>query len=81
MPLGGGVGRIFRLGSQPMNAQVQGFHYVESPSVELAWSLRVPLQFLFPKQPASPGRLGGPVWPRFNKIALSIYHTFRHQKI
>ena len=29
VPLGGGFGKIFRIGNQPMNAQLQGFYHVE----------------------------------------------------
>lgn len=49
VPLGGGAGRIFRIGDQAMNAQVQSFYNVESPRFGPDWSLRVQLQFLFPK--------------------------------
>jgi hypothetical protein len=49
VPLGGGVGKIFRIGRQPMNAQIQGFYNVEKPDFGAYWSLRLQLQFLFPK--------------------------------
>jgi hypothetical protein len=49
VPLGGGVGKIFRIGGQPMNAQVQGFYNVEKPDFGADWTLRLQLQFLFPK--------------------------------
>lgn len=49
VPVGGGMGRIFKLGDQAMNAQVQGFYNVERPEVGPDWSIRVQLQFLFPK--------------------------------
>jgi hypothetical protein len=48
VPVGGGVGKIFRIGNQPMNAQMQAFYNVEKPSVVGDWSLRFQLQFLFP---------------------------------
>ena len=31
VPVGGGVGKIFRIGNQPMNAQMQAFYNVEKP--------------------------------------------------
>jgi len=49
VPVGGGVGKIFRIGSQPMNAQMQAFYNVEKPAVVGDWTLRFQLQFLFPK--------------------------------
>lgn len=49
VPLGGGVGKIFRIGSQPMNAQMQAFYNMDKPAVVGDWTLRFQLQFLFPK--------------------------------
>ena len=49
-PVGGGVGKIFRIGSlPPMNAQVQSFYNVAKADVFGRWNLRVQLQLLFPK--------------------------------
>jgi hypothetical protein len=49
IPVGGGVGKIFKVGSQPMNAQFQAFYNLEKPDAIGDWSLRVQLQLLFPK--------------------------------
>jgi hypothetical protein len=49
VPFGGGFGKIFRIGKQPMNAQVQAFYNVEKPDNGPDWTLRLQLQFLFPK--------------------------------
>ena len=49
VPFGGGVGKIFRIGKQPMNAQVQAFYNVEKPDNGPDWTLRLQLQFLFPQ--------------------------------
>jgi hypothetical protein len=49
IPFGGGVGKIFRIGKMPLNAQVQAFYNVEKPDNGPDWSLRLQLQFLFPK--------------------------------
>lgn len=49
VPFGGGVGKIFKIGKQPLNAQVQGFYNVISPDNGPDWTLRLQLQFLFPK--------------------------------
>ena len=48
IPFGGGIGKIFRLGKQPMNASVQAFYNVETPDNGADWQLRLQLQFLFP---------------------------------
>ena len=49
VPVGGGMGRIFSVGGQAMNAQVQAFYNIERPEYGPDWSLRLQLQFLFPK--------------------------------
>ena len=49
IPFGGGVGKIFKIGKQAMNAQMQAFYNVEKPVGSADWTLRLQLQFLFPK--------------------------------
>ena len=49
VPVGGGFGKIFRIGTQPINAQLQGFYNVEHPQFGPEWIMRFQLQFLFPK--------------------------------
>jgi hypothetical protein len=49
VPFGGGFGKIFRIGKQPMNAQIQAFYNVAKPEFGADWTLRFQLQFLFPK--------------------------------
>jgi hypothetical protein len=49
VPLGGGVGKIFRISGQPMNASLQAFNYVAAPNFGARWEIRFQLQFLFPK--------------------------------
>ena len=50
VPVGGGFGRIFRIGQQPMNVSTQLFYNVERPDVVGGkWEWRVQVQFLFPK--------------------------------
>ena len=49
VPVGGGFGKIFHIGKQPINTQVQSFYYVESPELGPDWALRFQVQFLFPK--------------------------------
>jgi len=49
VPFGGGVGKILRIGKQPINAQVQAFYNAVKPDNGPDWTLRLQLQFLFPK--------------------------------
>ena len=50
VPFGGGVGKIFRIGKQALNARAQIYYNVEKPDFVGDWGLRVELQFLFPKK-------------------------------
>jgi hypothetical protein len=49
IPIGGGAGKIFRVGKQPMNGQISAYYNVEKPNFGADWQLRLQLQFLFPK--------------------------------
>jgi hypothetical protein len=49
VPLGGGIGKIFKLGAQPINMQLQAFGYAEKPRGGPEWALRFQFQLLFPK--------------------------------
>ena len=49
VPVGGGIGRIFRVGKQALNAQFQYFYNLEQPEGTGDWSIRAQLQFMFPK--------------------------------
>ena len=49
VPIGGGVGKIFEIGKQKMNASAQAFYNVEQTTAITDWSLRLQFQFLFPK--------------------------------
>lgn len=49
VPFGGGVGKILKIGNQPINAQVQAFYNLAKPDNGADWTLRLQLQFLFPK--------------------------------
>ncbi len=49
VPLGGGVGKIMKVGKMPVNGQVQAFYNVVHPDAGPNWSMRFQLQFLFPK--------------------------------
>lgn len=50
IPLGGGFGKIFRIGKQPINAQLSLYNNVVTPDDYGAeWQVRAQFQFMFPK--------------------------------
>jgi hypothetical protein len=49
VPLGGGVGKIFKIGKQAFNGTIQAYDNVVTPDNGPSWQLRVQLQLLFPK--------------------------------
>ena len=50
VPLGGGVGKIFKIGKQPINAQISLYNNVVSPDdYGSEWQVRTQIQFMFPK--------------------------------
>ncbi len=49
VPVGGGAGKLLRLGPLPLNAQIQTYYNVAKPDFVGDWSLRLQLQMLFPK--------------------------------
>ncbi len=49
VPIGGGVGKIFRIGKQPLNAQISAYYNAIRPDSGADWQLRLQLQLLFPK--------------------------------
>lgn len=49
VPLGLGIGRVFRLGSQHVNARVQFLNNVVRPSFAPSWQFQSQLQLMFPQ--------------------------------
>ena len=49
VPLGGGGGRVFKIGPQPVNMSLQAYYNVEKPHFGPDWSLRFTVALLFPK--------------------------------
>ncbi len=49
IPVGGGVGKIFKIGNQSVNGQISAYNNVETPANGADWQFRFQLQFLFPK--------------------------------
>jgi opacity protein-like surface antigen len=50
VPVGGGIGRVFRLGDQPVNLSVAGYYNVERPTGTSTWQLRTSFALLFPER-------------------------------
>lgn len=49
IPFGGGVGKLFTIGRQPVNTQISAYFNAEKPEFGPDWQLRFQVQFLFPK--------------------------------
>jgi len=49
VPVGGGVGKLFKIGPLPMNTQLQGFYNADRPKNAEQWQLRFQVQVLLPK--------------------------------
>ena len=49
IPVGGGFGKMFKIGKMPLDAQTQAFYFVEKPTGGADWQLRVQLKMIFPK--------------------------------
>jgi hypothetical protein len=51
VPFGGGAGRVFPLGMQPVNVAAQFYGNAVHPVNGSPWSMRLQIAFLFPKKP------------------------------
>ncbi len=49
VPLGGGVGRLFKIGEQPINTRLGAFYNLEKPDNAPDWAVKFTFQLLFPK--------------------------------
>lgn len=49
VPVGGGFGRVFKIGEQPVNMQLAAYYNAIRPSGGASWQIRTQIQFLFPK--------------------------------
>ena len=49
VPVGGGVGKLFKIGSQAMNAKTEAYYNVEKPDGAPDWQWGFTIQLLFPK--------------------------------
>jgi hypothetical protein len=49
VPVGGGVGKIFKFGRLPVNTQVSAYYNVTRPDFAPNWQIRLQAQLMFPK--------------------------------
>ena len=49
VPLGAGVGRVFKIGSQHVNLRATGYYNVQEPGDNNSWDLQLMCIFLFPR--------------------------------
>ena len=49
VPVGGGVGRVFKIGNQGINSRLEAYYNVEKPTGAPDYSVTFTWQFLFPK--------------------------------
>ena len=50
IPVGGGFGRIFKLGGHPYRASIQAFGYPASPdAIDTDYTIQAEFRLLFPK--------------------------------
>lgn len=49
VPIGGGIGKLFNIGKQPINTRVEAYYNAERPNFAPDWSISFTIQFLFPK--------------------------------
>lgn len=49
VPFGGGFGRVFKMGRQPVNASLKAYYNVERPDGASDWNISAQIAFLFPK--------------------------------
>lgn len=49
VPVGGGAGRVFKIGEQMINSRLEAYYNVVNPDAAPDWSVSFTFQFLFPK--------------------------------
>jgi len=50
VPLGAGIGKVFKIGKQPINVNAQGYYNAVKPDGWGSWQMRIQVQLLFPKK-------------------------------
>jgi hypothetical protein len=49
VPLGGGVGKVVKLGKLPVNVTLQAYYNAVKPDLAPDWAVRFQFAFLFPR--------------------------------
>ena len=49
VPIGGGIGRVYKIGKQPVNTIAQVYYNLDKPTFGADWQFRFQFTFLFPK--------------------------------
>jgi len=49
LPVGGGFGKLFKIGNQAMNARAEAYYNVKRPETAPKWTVGFTVQWLFPK--------------------------------
>lgn len=49
IPLGGGVGKLFKIGNLPINSRIEAYYNIEKPDGAPDWQTAFTFQMLFPK--------------------------------
>lgn len=49
VPLGGGIGKLFTIGQQPINTRLTAYYNAERPTNAPDWAIKLTIAFLFPK--------------------------------
>jgi hypothetical protein len=49
VPVGGGIGKLFKIGKLPVNTQIGAYYNVARPDFAGNWAFRAQMQFMFPK--------------------------------
>jgi hypothetical protein len=49
IPIGGGIGKVFHIGKQPVNTSLRAYYNTQAPRNGADWQLQLQVQFLFPK--------------------------------
>jgi hypothetical protein len=50
IPIGGGAGRVFKAGNQPMNINAQLYYNIKAGVIVGDWTSRIQVQWMFPKK-------------------------------
>jgi len=56
------ISQVLKIGKQPINIQIGGKYYADSPRYGPDWGVRFNLTLLYPKAGPKPGPIGGTIW-------------------